>query len=471
MRAWRRHARRWRHSIEGRLVALFLLLALAIGLVFLAGMQRVLQGGWQGYAKPMVADYLDRLAAEIGSPPDPSRAAAIAARLPISVRIDGPRVNWRSGRDRETAENADAAAPGQTRGTGDGAWHRPDSSARWDGPEDWGLVRRTADGHRIRFGLRAPPAELRPRVFGWATLALLLSLTALAYAAVRRLLRPLGDITLGVEAYGHGEFGASIPVRRDDELGDLATRINTMAGRLHGMLEAKRTLLLAISHELRSPLTRARVNAELVAEGAARDALLHDLGEMRDLITSLLESERLAQGHAALSAETVELAGWLRATVDEFHAGAFAARGFDVAIDLPPTEARIDRTRLALTLRNLLDNALRHGTDAASPPRVFLRREADGRLALGVRDFGPGVPEPELARLGDAFHRPDGARTRAAGGVGLGLHLCRLVARAHGGELRIVNAQPGLEVSMRWVPRADPAAPRPDARERDPASS
>jgi HAMP domain-containing protein len=302
-KAWRRHARRWRHSIKGRLVALFLLFALAIGLVFVAGMQRVLQGGWQGYAKPMVADYLDRLAAEIGSPPDPSRAAAITARLPISVRIEGPSVNWRSGPDRESGETADASPSGPPRSPGDSAWHRADRSERWDGVEDWGLVRRTADGHRIRFGLRAPPAELRPRLFGWATLAALLGLTAIAYAAVRRLLRPLGDITLGVEAYGRGEFGTPIPVRRDDELGELATRINTMASRLHGMLEAKRALLLAISHELRSPLTRARVNAELVSEGTPRDALLRDLGEMRELITSLLESERLAQGHAGLSAE------------------------------------------------------------------------------------------------------------------------------------------------------------------------
>jgi signal transduction histidine kinase len=69
----------------------------------------------------------------------------------------------------------------------------------------------------------------------------------------------------------------------------------------------------------------------------------------------------------------------------------------------------------------------------AQPPQVFLRREADGRLALGVRDFGPGVPDNQIQRLSEAFYRPDSARTRAAGGVGLGLYLCRLVAQAHGG--------------------------------------
>ena len=82
-----------------------------------------------------------------------------------------------------------------------------------------------------------------------------------------------------------------------------------MANSLQGMLDAKRALLLAISHELRSPLTRARVNAELVGEGEHRDALLRDLSEMRDLITDLLESERLATGHSALQTERVDLAG------------------------------------------------------------------------------------------------------------------------------------------------------------------
>lgn len=105
-------------------------------------------------------------------------------------------------------------------------------------------------------------------------------------------------------------------------------------------------------------------------------------------------------------------------------------------------------------LRNLLQNARRHGT-ASSPgglpaPALFLRREADGRTALGVRDHGPGVPPEQLPQLAQAFFRPVSARTRSSGGVGLGLYLCRLVAQTHGGELRIGNAHPGLQVAMVW---------------------
>ncbi|HEY6355752.1 MAG TPA: sensor histidine kinase, partial [Burkholderiaceae bacterium] len=96
----------------------------------------------------------------------------------------------------------------------------------------------------------------------------------------------------------------------------------------------------------------------------------------------------------------------------------------------------------------LVDNALRHSAGAGRPPMVRLARETDGRVALSVRDFGPGVTPEQLLRLSEPFYRPDSARTRATGGVGLGLYLCRLIAQAHGGELRIHLAEPGLEVTL-----------------------
>jgi len=138
------------------------------------------------------------------------------------------------------------------------------------------------------------------------TLALLLALTAVAYATTRRLIRPIDDIRAGALRFGRGDFKTPIPVRRDDELGELARQVNATATSLQHMLEAQRALLLAVSHELRSPLTRARLNAELVAEGSAREALLHDLAEMGELIAGLLEGERLAAGHAALHRVAVD---------------------------------------------------------------------------------------------------------------------------------------------------------------------
>jgi signal transduction histidine kinase len=407
---------RWKRSIGWRLVALFMVLAVAISAVFLLGLQRALMDGWQGYARLLMTDYADRLTAEIGSPPSRARAEAIVARLPVTVQIEGPLLQYHSHPRRRWAE------------------HFEDDDA-----QHFGLSRRTADGHLIRFGLAEPDRPQRPRWWGWVTLALLLALTAAAYALVRRWLQPLDDIGAGAGRYGQGDFSRPIAVRRDDELGDLAGRINRMASSLHGMLDAKRALLLAISHELRSPLTRARINLELLPEGPEQQALVRDLGVMRDLVTDLLESERLAGGHAALQAEPTDLAALLRAQM--------ADQPVALALDSGLPLVHVDRVRIRLLLRNLVDNALRHGAGAA-PPQVSLHRDAD-HLRLTVRDHGPGVAPEHLAHLAEAFYRPDSARTRAAGGVGLGLHLCRLVAQAHGGTLSVRNAEPGLAVSVR----------------------
>ena len=419
----RRWAHRLKRSLGMRLVLLFLLLALATTGIFLAGMQRALSGGWSGVVRPLVADYVDRLAADLGSPPDVARAQALVQRLPLSVRIEGPALQFDSHPQRR-------------------AWHRaPDRDDDDDGR--WLLQRQTADGHRITFGLGDRGWANRPRTIGWFTLGMLLLLTAATYGYVRHLFRPLDDIRSGAQRFGRGQFDTPIPVRRQDELGDLAEQVNTMARDIRGMLDAKRGLLLAVSHELRSPLTRARLNAELVAPGESRDALLRDLGTMRDLITDLLESERLAAGHAALQRERCEPNALVRGLVAEQFASA--ALRLDLAPHLPAAD--LDPMRLRLALRNLIDNALRHGGAADTPPCVRTALAGD-RLELSVRDFGPGVDEAQLAHLSEAFYRADAARQRSTGGVGLGLYLCRLVAQAHGGTLRLRNAQPGLEATL-----------------------
>jgi len=416
----RRWHQRFRHSLRWRLVALFLLLAGATTLVAFGGMRSALVGGFEGLVKPLLGDYVDRLAAEIGTPPDRARAEALVARLPISIRIDGPRLNWTSHPDTDDADD----------------W-------RGEGRVVALLTRRTADGHRIRFGVGdAPWHERRPWGVLMPLLAVLL-LTGAAYAVVRRLLRPLEDIRAGTLRYAEGDFAAPIPIRRRDELGDLADQVNAMASGLQGMLTSQRALLLAISHELRSPLTRARLNAELLGDGAEREALLRDLVLMADLIGDLLEGERLAGGAAALRREATDL----NTLVEEVVAAQFEAAPvrLELADELPALA--LDRPRVTLLLRNLVDNACRHGDGAAVI--VTTRAEADA-VVLEVRDHGPGVAADQLARLAEPFYRPDTARTRAAGGVGLGLYLSRLVAQSHGGTLELRNAAPGLLARVRW---------------------
>ncbi len=419
------------HSLRVRLMALFLLLAVAMAGVFVGGMQLALALGWRDAARPLVHDYVDRLAADIGTPPNTRKARELVERLPLSVRISGPVVNWNS--HPQEPEHAHDR------------WERT-----YDGPPRT-FDRHTSDGHRIRFSLRMSLWHDRPYFIGWITLAVLLALTALAYGRVRRMLRPLDGIRAGALRFGAGDFSQPItlhPAQRPDELHELAATINTMGADIHQMLEAKRALLLAISHELRSPLTRARLHTELLPETpdiqSCRDALLRDLGLMRDLITDLLESERLASPHVALQRELVDLAALVQEVLANLPGAATIQKNF--AAGLP--RLALDASRMRLLLRNLLDNALRHGAGSDGPPTVVLEPLQDGGIQLTVRDRGPGVSDEQLTRLGQAFYRPDAARSREGGGVGLGLYLCRLVVAAHGGQWAVRRADPGLEICV-----------------------
>ena len=435
---WHRRARQaLRQSIHLRLVLLFLVLALAMTVTFIGGMQSAFSVGWRDAARPLLADYVDRLVTEIGSPPSVERAQAIVQRLPIMMRIEGPQVQWMSHPDdRPVARWRGGRGP-------------------WDADSRELLRKQTADGHTIEFALNHAVFDGAHRYGAiWFTLGGVLFLTALAYWYVRRLLRPLDDIRQGALRFGAGNFEASIPVRhalRPDELGQLAATINTMGQDIHQMLEAKRALLLAISHELRSPLTRARLHTELLPAThevqPQRDALLRDLGEMARLITDLLESERLTGRHSALHKEPADIAALARAVVDEMNACHSGSAGIDLQADAAMSPVLIDATRLRLLMRNLLDNALRHGGRDLPAPQLHLRQTPAG-LEIEVRDFGSGVPEDQIERLAQPFYRADAARQRSTGGVGLGLYLCRLVAQAHGGTLILGNARPGLRVTV-----------------------
>jgi signal transduction histidine kinase len=480
--------RRWRGvfvPLGARLVGLFVVLAVAVAITVLLGFHQMQHMGWREVLHPLVSNYADMIVAEIGMPPDVERARALTSRLPLHIRIEGPAVNWDSADEPPPERPAPPPPPAHDAAVPAPAMRHdvvvlpnggapiplilpphppaPPSSAPRPPPHVLALprpnfdptsmraVRLLPDGHRVTIGLADRAHEEHTQRVRWVTLALLLLLTAFAYAVVRHMLRPLAALRAGAIRYGQGDFSRPIEPRNRDELGDLAVQINGMAARLRHMLDAKRQLLLAISHELRSPLARARLNAELVDESAERSALLRDLGEMRDLINDLLESERLADmqagGHAALQTESLSLDDLVR---QQFDAQAAAgAIELDLAGGLPPVP--LDRVRMRLLLRNLVDNALRHGAGGARPPVIATRRgtgtEAD-RLFLSVRDHGPGMDEVQLRHAGDAFYRADAARLRSTGGVGLGLYLCRLVAEAHGGRLTIRNASPGLQVDV-----------------------
>ena len=272
-----------------------------------------------------------------------------------------------------------------------------------------------------------------------------------AYPVARRITRRLERLRGAVDELGGGDLTARVRVEGRDEVADLARTFNEAAGRIEGLVDAQRRLLASASHELRSPLARLRMAVELMASegGAAHLGEAEaDIAELDELIEDLLTAARLQSGGAALARERVDLLGLL---AEEGARSGVEAAGESLAVTG-------DTRLLRRMIRNLLENAQRHGRGGAIEASV----EAldPGRARLVVADRGPGVPDHEQERIFEPFYRPAGHSEGGDGGVGLGLALVREIARHHGGDARCLARAGGgtrFEVDLP-VTGAAPAA-------------
>ena len=393
------------------------------------------------------ADYILK---DIGTPPNIDRAKAITDRIPVDIRIEGPDVSWSSSPDFYLLEDIkfeplDWLDLGQASGMGLEEWSKDFDKVSVARYERHSLIKISDQGYDIVFAsprIRDIPMQSNIRMIIFLTGVGVLSI---CYLAVRWVFAPISWMQEGAARIGRGELDYRIPTPRHDELGDLSRDINEMAEDVQGMLEAKRQLMLAISHELRSPITRSKVALAMLDDEVTRESLLEDINEMERLITDLLESEALNTRHAILRREPVNLNELVESVIDVDFGNRDEKINFDATPDLSGIE--LDVTRIRLLLRNLIDNALRFNPPDATPVTVSLKRDADS-VEIAVKDFGPGIPPEHLAHVTEPFYRADPARSRATGGVGLGLYLCRRIVEAHGGTLSIQSTpETGTQIS------------------------
>jgi len=443
------------YSLSLRLLAIFLLLAALFAWGVVAGIRWAYSADdLRSLISGHLSLHVDYVRQDIGSPPRIDRALAITRRVPVDIHISGPGVSWSS-----DANFPDPA----TMQFGPSDYFSAEPGALLD--ELRGVEFAVRDGHRFfRFNEGAyqivvvtpkiadhhtrPP--LVPILVGFALLLVLL-----AYLAVRGLFRPIGTIRQGAAYIGAGHFGHRIRTRRDDELGELAEDINLMAGKVDGMLNAKRELLLGVSHELRSPISRVTLGLALLEESPPVRALQQDVDQMRSIVETLLDAERLASSHSALQLTVVDLGVLAADLQSRYFAGEPRLR---VTVTGEP-RARLDAARIQLMLKNLVGNALRYSTPGDGPVELTIHG-TDGSVEFRVRDQGPGIPADQRAHIGEPFYRSDASRARETGGTGLGLYLARQVARAHGGELSLVETGERGALFVVTIP----ASPIPERR-------
>jgi len=242
-----------------------------------------------------------------------------------------------------------------------------------------------------------------------------------------RLTRRLESLRSGVERWGAGALSLRVDEAGDDEVAVVARAFNAAAGRIEDLLTSQKALLANASHELRSPLARLRMAIELWRqrqEPEIRDEIVRNLNEIEELVAEILLASRLNHGAPGTRAVArIDLVGLAAEEAARFQASVTSAPGGDGAVEIVG-----DATLLRRLIRNLLENAARHGRP---PVEVEVMRRPSGARLI-VFDGGGGIPAAERERVFEPFYRPAG-RSESAGGWGLGLSLVRQIARRHGG--------------------------------------
>ena len=293
-----------------------------------------------------------------------------------------------------------------------------------------------------------PLAWLRPPygflwVLGLAGLVVMVGV----FPVARRLTQRLEGLQRGVQRWGEGDLSARLPEGGQDEVADLSRRFNAAAERVQSLmasqaalLQSQKSLLANASHELRSPLARIRMAVELSGtqgSPAARDEIQRSITELDQLVDEILLASRLDAREADMgTVESVDLIGLLAEECARVGAVFELPEGTGEVV--VPGVARL----LRRAVRNLLENAVRHGRRTGHAEVVAQLSLEGGYAVLHIDDRGPGVPPDQRERIFEPFYRLPGASERA-GGVGLGLALVRSIAGRHKGTVHCEDREGG----------------------------
>lgn len=305
----------------------------------------------------------------------------------------------------------------------------------------WGVsVRSTlADGTPVVVYVEVPQTLLFsfPSLL-WQFFVLSAVTIVLVALAVNWVTRPLSELARAAERLGNDLDAPPLPEHGASELRRAARAFNSMQERLARYLKSRVTALSAISHDLKTPITRMRLRAELIEDGKLRESLLRDMSELETMVRSALEFIRGLD--SVEPPQPTDINALIESVCDDYRES-----GHEVITE---GEARMpypaQPQALKHCLLNIVDNACKYGNKA----RIQIQ-DNERELVIKVRDYGSGVPEAELEKVFEPFYRCESSRSRNTGGTGLGLAIARNVAQLHHGRITVQNhPQGGLEATL-----------------------
>jgi signal transduction histidine kinase len=369
---------------------------------------------------------------DIGIPPDTVKAKQICDDLEIEMRFQSPERVWTTSAD---IPNLDELLLD------------PETRRRFDDDESIIIHYKGGTYSMIRYPQGVfiikpfdPTGFFRPERAIVLLILFISLIIILLYFLLRKLFKPLKELSYAVEQIGDGNYNIKLPVERKDELGELAESINEMSGKIHNSIKAKEQLLMDVSHELRSPLTRIKLGLEL---DSSKEKIEEDVNEMERMVTSLLENYRADTTFATLKLEKVELVNLMEDTIAEY------SDSERISFNKPEAEVYLnaDFEKLQIVFRNLIDNSLKYSTGLVE---ININKKP-GEVLISIKDKGIGISEEDLKYIFEPFYRADRSRSRRTGGFGLGLSICKKIIEAHKGEIKIISkVNEGTEIILKF---------------------
>jgi signal transduction histidine kinase len=420
-------------SVFTKLLVVILLTGICINLV-VGGFFIHLRNEFVGPFHKNVVQYLNYLIADMGNPPTLDRAREIARQSFLEIRYESPVLRWTTSDELPTDLKDRFIVRHQN----------PD--VRYGKYRGRHMIEVDKEAGRFIFGLsrNLPVDSTRNRLLV-IILVLLTVILVTAFFVIRYILRPVKWLNTGVQEVSRGNLKHRVPLKKSDELRDLAVAFNDMTDRIRDMLHNKDQLLLDISHELRTPLTRMKVALEFLSDSQAKQSIQADMEEMEKMVTEILETARMQHKYENLKKQPTDLAELLKQTLTAFEN---QPPGIEI-VDLPSEiEAEVDPEQIKTVFENVLNNAIKYSQPDSEPIQVSYKHREFFAI-IRITDFGIGIPEEELAHIFEPFYRVDKSRAKDTGGYGLGLSLCKTIMEAHDGKIEIQSRpEEGTTISL-----------------------
>jgi signal transduction histidine kinase len=371
-----------------------------------------------GYSRLVVND--------LPEPIDTMKAATMADSLGLRMRIETPQYTWASRKE----------MPGFNQLIYEREYQIDQNTEAAFLKKRWGIaIHIKREDARFLFLFGSEREAFTSAAFLQTILLISFStvIIIVVYFFINWFLKPIKKLHEGVEQIGEGNLDFKIRTNRSDELGQLGDSFNSMTQRIKEMIRARDQLLLDVSHELRSPLTRMKVALEFMEDSTAKKSMQDDIIETETMVTELLETERLKSQYGGLHRQELNISALLREVCREFHGQKPGIKLADI-----PSEVMLlaDRERLKIVFKNIVSNAIKFSGASEQPVQIKLEQGVE-TVTITVRDYGSGIPKSEMPYLFEPFFRVDKSRSKETGGYGLGLNLSKKIMEAHGGSIEI----------------------------------